>query len=150
MEQLKIYANILSAPFGVILTVKDIPEVMKTMEDCDLIFIDTTGRNSKNAMQVSEIRQYIDALKPDGIHLVLSMTTKCKDIKRIANDYKIIKYTSLILTKIDETDTCGSILASLYYANVPVSFLTTGQNVPDDIQEAKTEKLFNLIMGAEQ
>ncbi|HBG39049.1 MAG TPA: flagellar biosynthesis protein FlhF [Clostridiaceae bacterium] len=150
VEQLKIYANILSAPFGVILTVKDIPEVMKTMEDCDLIFIDTTGRNSKNAMQVSEIRQYIDALKPDGIHLVLSMTTKCKDIKRIANDYKIIKYTSLILTKIDETDTCGSILASLYYANVPVSFLTTGQNVPDDIQEAKTEKLFNLIMGAEQ
>lgn len=150
VEQLKTYAEILGVPFGVIISVKDIPGVMKTMEDCDVIFVDTMGRNSKNIMQVSEIRKFVEELHADKIHLALSMTTKQKDLKKIIDNYGIIKYNSLILTKIDETEVNGSILASLYYSNVPVSYMSTGQNVPEDIEEANRERIIKLVMGADE
>lgn len=136
--------------FGVVITNKDIPEVLGKMDDCDIIFIDTTGRSSKNIMQVSEIRKFVEDFKPDMVHLVLSMTTKENDIKGIIESYRIINYNSLILTKIDETNTCGSILTALYYGNVPISYTSSGQNVPQDIEEAKAARLIDMIMGDEE
>jgi flagellar biosynthesis protein FlhF len=147
VEQLKTYAEILGVPFGVVLSSKDIPDVMNKMQECEIVLIDTTGRNSKNIMQLSEIKKFAQEIKADRIHLVLSMTTKVKDIKRITNEYRITNYNNVILTKIDETDTFGSLLASLYYANVPVAYLTNGQNVPEDIEEASSEKMLKLIIG---
>jgi flagellar biosynthesis protein FlhF len=149
VEQLKTYAEILGVPFGVILSIKDIPQVIKTMENCEIILVDTMGRNSKNIMQISEIRKFVEEMDANKIHLVISMTTKQKDLKKIINNYKMIKYNSLILTKIDETEVNGSILASLYYSNVPVSYISTGQNVPEDIEEANKDKIIKLVMGAE-
>lgn len=149
VEQLKTYAEILGVPFGVIISIKDVPEVMEKMKDRDIIFIDTTGRNSNNMMQVSEIKTYINELNADSVHLVLSMTTKNKDIKKIIDNYKQVDYTSIILTKMDETEIFGSILTSVYYSKVPVSYITTGQNVPEDIEEVDKEKLIKLILGAE-
>lgn len=150
VEQLKTYAEILGVPFGVIISLKDIPQVMKAMENCEIILVDTMGRNSKNIMQVSEIRKFVEELNANKVHLVISMTTKQKDLKKIINNYKMIKYTSLILTKIDETEVNGSILASLYYSNVPVSYISTGQNVPEDIEVADQEKIIKLVMGADE
>lgn len=150
VEQLKTYAEILGVPFGVIISIKDIPTIIKSMENCEVILIDTMGRNSKNIMQVSEIRKFVEELNADKVYLVLSMTTKQKDLKKIINNFGIIKYNSLVLTKIDETDTNGSILASLYYSNAPVSYISTGQNVPEDIEEANKDKLTKLVMGADE
>lgn len=150
VEQLKTYAEILGVPIGVVLSSSDIPEVMKKMENCDIIFVDTTGRNSKNIMQVSETRKYVEEFKPDRIHLVLSMTTKQKDIKNIIENYRVVNYNNLILTKFDETDSFGSILTSVYYAGVPISYLTTGQNVPEDIEKADNKKLITFILEAEK
>lgn len=149
VEQLKSYAEILGVPFGVVLSVADIPEVLSKMENCDVIFIDTTGRNSKNLVHVAETKKFVEEFNPDKIHLVLSMTTKQKDLKKIIENYRITNYNSIILTKLDETEAYGSALASLYYSNVPVSYLTNGQDVPADIEEAQSEKLLKLIMGAE-
>lgn len=149
VEQLKTYAEILGVPFGVILTSKDIPEVMDKMRDCDVILVDTMGRNSKNTMQISEIRKFIEELKADKTYLVISMTTKQKDLAAIIDNYKIVNYNSMILTKVDETDVCGSILTCIKKSNVPVSYLTFGQNVPEDIEVAKKEKLARLILGAD-
>ena len=129
------------------MSIKDVPEAVSKMADCDIILVDTTGRNSKNIMQLSEIKKYAQEIKADKIHLVLSMTTKVKDIQRISDEYKITNYNSIILTKIDETDTFGSLLASLYYTNSPVAYLTNGQNVPEDIEEASNEKILKLITG---
>ncbi|EYE88809.1 flagellar biosynthesis regulator FlhF [Fervidicella metallireducens AeB] len=149
VEQLKTYAEILGVPFGVILTSKDIPEVMEKMKDCDIILVDTMGRNSKNTMQISEIRKFIEELRADKTYLVVSMTTKQKDLASIIDNYKIVNYNSMILTKVDETDVCGSILTCIKKGNVPVSYLTFGQNVPEDIETAKKDKLARLILGAD-
>lgn len=149
VEQLKTYAEILDVPFGVIISSRDIPQVLDKMKDCDIIFVDTTGRNSKNIMQISETRKYIESLKADKVHLVLSMTTKQKDIKNVIENFKVINYNSIILTKIDETEVYGSVLTSAYYSNAPISYITTGQNVPEDIEEAKHDRLLKLVLGAE-
>jgi flagellar biosynthesis protein FlhF len=149
VEQLKTYAEILGVPFEVILSIKDIPQVIAKMKDCEIVLVDTTGRNSKNIMQVSETGKYIEKLKADRVHLVLSMTTKQNDIKKIISNFKPLNYNSLILTKVDETDLYGSIFASLYYGSIPVSYITTGQNVPEDIEEASKDRLIKLVMGAE-
>jgi flagellar biosynthesis protein FlhF len=150
VEQLKTYAEILGIPFEVILSIKDIPKVLKNMEDCEVILVDTMGRNSKNVLQISEIRKFVEELHADKVHLVLSMTTKQKDLKQIISNYKMLNYNSIILTKVDETDIHGAILTSLYYSNVPVSYLSTGQNVPEDIEEANKDKIIKLVMGADE
>jgi flagellar biosynthesis protein FlhF len=150
VEQLKTYAEILGVPFDVVLSSKDIPGVLSKMNDCEIIFVDSAGRNSKNMMQVSETRKLAEEIHADRIHLVLSMTTKQKDIKKIIENYKVVNYNSLILTKIDETDVFGSVLSALYYSNVPVSYISTGQSVPEDIEEAKQERLLKLILEAEE
>ncbi|CDF58005.1 flagellar biosynthesis protein FlhF [Thermobrachium celere] len=149
IEQLKTYADILGVPFGVIYSNNEINSVLNEMTNCDIILIDTTGRNSKNYMQLQETKKLINEINPDNVHLVISMTTKEKDIKRIIEDYKILNYNSLILTKIDETNSMGSLVTAIYYSNTPISYITTGQNVPDDIEEAEKTKIINLILEAE-
>jgi flagellar biosynthesis protein FlhF len=149
VEQLKTYADIMNIPFRVVLTIKDMEVAIKSMEDCDVILIDTTGRSSKNAMQISELRAFVDKINTENVHLVVSCTTKNKDIEEIVNGYKLLNYNSIIITKLDETSTYGSILNILQCADKPISFVTTGQNVPDDIKIMNSKELTNLILGEE-
>jgi flagellar biosynthesis protein FlhF len=149
VEQLKTYADIMNLPFRVVLTIKDMEAAIESMEDCDVILIDTTGRSSKNTMQISELRAFVDKVNTDNVHLVISCTTKNKDIEVIVNGYKLLNYNSIIVTKLDETSTYGSILNILECADKPISFVTTGQNVPDDIKMINPKELANLILGEE-
>ena len=81
VEQLKTYAEIMNIPFKVVITMKEMSEAVKSMEDCDIVLIDTTGRSSKNSMQISELRAFIEKAEPDYISLVISSITKNRDIK---------------------------------------------------------------------
>lgn len=150
VDQLKSYAEILDVPFGVVLSPKDIPSVKESMADCDIVYIDTTGRNSKNIMQLSELKRYLEEFQADNIYLVLSMTTKHNDLKQIIDNYRILDYNSIILTKNDETTQYGSIATTVYYGNAPISYITTGQGVPEDIEKAEADKILHLIMGADK
>ena len=114
-----------------------------------LVLIDTTGRSSKNTMQISELRAYVQNAKPDHTALVLSGTTKNRDIDTILNGYEELKYNKIIITKLDETTVYGGIFNIINKANKPVSFITTGQNVPDDIKVPTKERLIKLILGEE-
>lgn len=149
VEQLKTYADIMNIPFKVVLSIKDMEVAIESMKDCDVILVDTTGRSSKNTMQISELRAFVDRVNTENIHLVISCTTKNKDIEVIVNGYKLLNYNSIIVTKLDETSTYGSILNILEYAEKPISFVTTGQNVPDDIKMMNPKELTNLILGEE-
>ncbi|MHC6179386.1 flagellar biosynthesis protein FlhF [Clostridium sp. JNZ X4-2] len=147
VEQLRTYADIMNIPFKVVFTIKDMEKTVQDMKDCDVILIDTTGRNSKNKMQISELRAFIDKIKTDNIHLVISCTTKNKDIDAIINGYSYLNYNDIIITKLDETCTYGSILNILQSAKKPISFVTTGQNVPEDIKTMSSEELTKLVLG---
>lgn len=147
VEQLKTYADIMNLHFKVVLSAKDMEEAINSMSDCDTILVDTTGRSSKNPMQISELRAFIDRIHTENIHLVISSTTKNRDIDTIVEGYKILGYNNVIITKLDETTTYGSVLNILQSAGKPISFVTTGQNVPDDIKTITGEEVANLILG---
>jgi flagellar biosynthesis protein FlhF len=147
VEQLRTYADIMNIPFEVVYNMKDMENAIESMKECDVVLIDTTGRSSKNKMQISELRTFVEKADTKNIHLVLSSTTKNKDIKYIIEGYQILHYNSIIVTKLDETSTYGSILNILEMAQSPLSFVATGQNVPDDIKELSTDKLVSLILG---
>lgn len=149
IEQLKTYADIMNIPFKVVFSIKDMEKSIEEMKECDIILIDTTGRSSKNIMQISELGAFIRKTNSNNIHLVMSSTTKNSDIITIVEGYKVLNYNNVIITKLDETSTYGSILNILYYAKKPLSYVTTGQNVPDDIKCLKPDEVINLILGAE-
>ena len=147
VEQLKIYADIMKIPFRVVFSIKDMESAIEDMKNCDVILVDTTGRSSKNIMQISELRAFIEKVNSENIHLVVSSTTKNKDIDNILEGYKTLSYKSVIITKLDETSTYGSILNIAYRAKKPISFITTGQNVPEDIRGVTSEYISDLILG---
>lgn len=149
IEQLKTYADIMNIPFNVVFSIKDMEKSIEDMSDCDMILIDTTGRSSKNIMQISELGAFIRKTNSDNIHLVMSSTTKNSDIKTIVEGYRVLNYNNIIITKLDETSTYGSILNILNYASKPLSYVTTGQNVPDDIKCLNSDEVVNLITGVE-
>ena len=100
-------------------------------------------------MQILEIKNLIDKAETDNIHLVLNCTTRESDTKAIIDSYRNVNFKSLIITKLDETITYGSIFNIMNYAQKPISYITTGQNVPDDIKNPSKDDLMKFIFGEE-
>ncbi len=149
VEQLKTYAEIMNIPFKVVITLKEMEAAVKSMEDCDVVLIDTTGRSSKNSMQISELRAFIEKAEPDCVSLVVSAITKNKDINIILKGYKELNYNDIIVTKLDETSVYGALYNIEKLSNKPIRYITTGQNVPDDIRNPNKDEIVRFIFGEE-
>ncbi|BCZ48580.1 flagellar biosynthesis regulator FlhF [Clostridium gelidum] len=149
VEQLKTYAEIMNIPFEVVITMKEMEEAIENMKDCEVVLIDTTGRSSKNAMQISELRAFVQKAHPDHVNMVISATTKNSDIKSILKGYAELQYDNIIITKLDETSVYGSLYNIAKISNRPVNFITIGQNVPDDIKVPTKEEIASFILGEE-
>ncbi|MHB1421201.1 MAG: flagellar biosynthesis protein FlhF [Bacillota bacterium] len=147
VEQLKIYGQILDVPVEVVMTPEELQQVVDRHQDKDYILIDTTGRPSRNAMQIRELWRFLEAVQPVETYLVLSCTTRGRDLMRIIEDYRLIDYQKLIFTKTDETEALGCILNVARSTNLPVVYITNGQNVPDDIKPVDTYQLAKMILG---
>lgn len=149
-EQLRTYANILEAPFRVIYTEEDAKQAVQDFSNFDFVFVDTAGHSHKNEEQMENMQKLIDAVKEVGEYqafLVLSATTKYRDLLKIASSYKEIVEYQLIFTKLDETATCGNLLNLKLYADVPIAYVTCGQNVPDDIERFNPQKTVKQLLG---
>lgn len=136
-DQLKTYANILGVPFHVIYEAKELVEQYERYKDYDYILVDTAGHSHKNEEQKKDMMSFLQALPeevPTERHLVLSATTKYKDLLAIADTYKEMTDYRLIFTKLDETRECGNLLNLRLHTGEPISYVTNGQNVPDDIE----------------
>jgi len=147
VEQLKTYAEIMDIPFKVVITLKEMEIAVKELEYCDVILIDTTGRSSKNTMQISELRAFNQKVEPDNTILVISGTTKNRDIRTILEGYEKLEYSKIIITKLDETTTYGSLYNIVKIARKPIAYITVGQNVPDDIKIPTKKEVARLILG---
>ena len=145
VDQLKTYAEIMDIDFKVILNNKEMVEAVQAMKDLDVILIDSTGRSSKNIMQIKELKNLIGKAEVDSTYLVISGTTKNKDLKNIIEGYKGLEYNKIIITKLDETTSYGNIYNLQKLSGKPIRYLTVGQNVPDDIIDAKKEKVLDLL-----
>lgn len=149
-EQLRTYANILEVPFRVIYSVEEIQNALKDLKDYDYIFVDTAGHSHKNESQKANMNSFIHAVD-DTIekeaYLVLSATTKYRDLLSIADSYSEMIDYKLIFTKLDETITLGNLLNLKLYTGAPLSYVTCGQNVPDDIEQFNPQKTVKLLLG---
>lgn len=147
VEQLKIYADILNIPLKVIYEVKEIYESMSKFKDKDVVLIDTAGRSHKNTEQMKELEELIYTVKNKEVFLVLNIGTDIENIKSIINQYDFIENFKIIFTKADESEKLGNILNTKFYIDNKLSYITNGQNVPDDIEVIDTEKISEILIG---
>ncbi|PWB43969.1 MAG: flagellar biosynthesis protein FlhF [Candidatus Methylomirabilota bacterium] len=146
-QQLKSYAELIGLPFCVAPLPADLRRALTNDRDADVIFIDTVGRSARRQDQLEELATY--ARRDDGyeVHLVLSATTKRADLLQAVEGYRPLHFSSIIATKIDETATVGPMCEAALAAAVPISYFTTGQEVPDDIEEAQPLRLARRLVG---
>jgi flagellar biosynthesis protein FlhF len=149
VEQLKTYANILNVPLEVVFSPKEIVQAMERLSGCELIFIDTAGRNFRNDQYVQGIRELVQYGENSVNYLVLSLTAKYADMKAIIHNFSDVPITQAIFTKADETQAYGALLNVARYTGLPMSYITTGQNVPDDIVVATPQLVSKMILGDE-
>ena len=152
-EQLRTYANILETPFRIIYTPEELQAAVEDYWDCDYIFIDTAGRSHQNTDQLEKMKEMVAALKrPESyqVFLVLSATTKYRDLQKIADCYGKIADFELIFTKLDETEAVGNLLNMKLYTDAPIAYVTCGQNVPDDIEDFNPQKTVKRLLGGKQ
>lgn len=147
IEQLRTYATILNVPLEVVQSPGDVQRAMQRLEHCDLILMDTAGRNYLNELFVAELHSLLAPSDVSETYLVLSLTSKAQDMKRITEHFSKYNLDKLIFTKLDETETTGAIFNLLNEYPFKVSFLTNGQNVPDDLLQADAELMVDMLLG---
>ncbi len=150
VDQLQQYAQILQVPMHVALTVEDLRSALRFYQDRTLVLIDTPGHNPKDTEVLDQLRHFLEELPDVETHLVLSATTKPKDLSDIALRFEPLKPSRLIFTKLDETSTYGPILSTLVRVKRPLSYLGTGQEVPQDLELATSRRVADLILPIPQ
>ncbi len=153
VEQLRTYANILEVPFRVIYSEDEVKTAVREFADFDYIFVDTMGHSHKNEEQLGHMKKLFDALKEAAecqTFLVLSATTKYRDLLKIVSTYKGIADFQLIFTKLDETAAMGNLLNMRLFTEKPLAFVTNGQNVPNDIEQFNPQKTVKQILSIKQ
>lgn len=149
-DQLKTYANIMGVPFHVIYTPEELLEEYERYKEYDYILIDTAGHSPHNSEQKEDMEKFIHVL--EGVaqtenYLVLSATTKYKDLLKICDVYREMTGYRLIFTKLDETECHGNLLNVRMHTMAPMSYVTNGQNVPDDIEVFNPQNAVKRLLG---
>jgi flagellar biosynthesis protein FlhF len=146
-EQLKKYAEIMKIPVHVINDQKSFKDLIDR-EKSEIIMIDTSGRSHRNELKISEIKSYADMVEYDFEKILcVSANTKKGDIQDVFKAFDKISFSSVIITKVDETSYIGNILDIADKYKKPISYFTNGQEVPNDIVLADPDKLVNMILG---
>ena len=147
LDQLKTYAKIIGIPLEFASTGKEFKECLNRLKDKDLILIDTAGMSQRNEYQFNELRIFLNKVHCVETCLLLSATTKENDLIDILAKFKVFSISKLLFTKLDESTSYGNIFNQLIRSKIPVSYLTNGQQVPEDIKNATVEKLVDLIIN---
>ncbi|MCX7714805.1 MAG: flagellar biosynthesis protein FlhF [Clostridia bacterium] len=145
-EQLKVYSEILDVPLSIIYSTNEIDGEIQKYQDKDIIFIDT-GKNPDESAYREGIREIISLANPDDIFMVLSAHTTYKSCVKILDSYNYVKNYKFIITKMDEAMSVGTIFNVRSLSNKPISYLTYGQVLTEDIQEYNPSRIVEELMG---
>jgi flagellar biosynthesis protein FlhF len=149
VEQLRTYADIIDLPMEVVATPKEMRAAIQKFRDMELILIDTAGRSPRDEVKIHELKSFLADAQVDEVHLVLSTVASTRSLRETAERFQTVGTTSLLLTKIDEATVLGPVFELLRSTGLPVSYITNGQNVPDDIEPARARRLANMILPVE-
>lgn len=146
VEQLKVYSDILQLPLEIAYNRDDMIKAIDNFKDKDIILVDTAGRNHNDLKQIEELKDIVNVTKAKDTFLLISATTDFNKLKSLMEKYKFLDDCKLIITKIDEAEDYGNILNIKYITNRELSYFTTGQNVPDDIQLIDVEYIVKKLI----
>lgn len=146
VDQLRTYANIIGLPLKVAMTPVEMKACVESLSDMDVILIDTAGRSQHDSARVSELASFVQAASPHESHLVLSSTVSEAVLMRTAERFRPLSPGRAIFTKLDEAVCFGVIVNIIRKIGVPISFLTTGQEVPDQIEVADSHRIARFVL----
>jgi len=147
VEQLKVYAKIMGLPFRAVSAPEEFNRILAQFADRDLILVDTAGRSQQDKLQIKELKGFLRQSFPVEIYLAMSITHKEENLSAVGDQFGLLPLDRVIFTKIDESYTYGTIINQLYKIKKPLSYLTTGQKVPEDIEIATRERIISLMLG---
>jgi flagellar biosynthesis protein FlhF len=150
VEQLRTYAEIIDLPMKVVTSPPEMRRALDELQGLDLVLIDTAGRSPRDELKIQELKSLLNEAQVDAVHLVLSLTSSARSLQATAELFKAVNPTCVILTKLDEAASSGALLSIARKIRLPISYITTGQNVPDDIEVADSGRLARLALGQEQ
>ncbi len=148
IDQLKRYADILDAPLKVVGSPEDMKAAILAMRDCDFVLIDTAGRSPNDTLKLNELKRFLTFAEPDEVHLVLSSTASEGCVELALEKFGEVRVDKLIFTKLDEAAQLGVVLNVARKINKGLAYITTGQDVPDDIEVGHGKRLAQLILGS--
>ncbi|MEQ8317425.1 MAG: flagellar biosynthesis protein FlhF [Phycisphaerales bacterium] len=146
VEQLRTYASIISVPLRVVMSPAEMAAACRAMSDCDVVLIDTAGRSPRDDQRVDELSEYLAAAKPDETHLVLAATAGAGALRRAAEGFAKAGPDRVLFTKLDEAEGVGTVISMVHALGLPLSFVTTGQEVPDHIEPGRADRLARLVL----
>ena len=149
VDQLRTYANIIGIPLEVALTPDEMGRAVRSLHECDVILVDTAGRGPSDSGRLDELLQCLSAAQPHEVHLVLSSTSSERVLLQEAEAFAALGVDRIVLTKLDEAVSFGVLINVIQKVGKELSFITTGQEVPDDIEAGEARRLAELVLGAE-
>ncbi|MHC4877077.1 MAG: flagellar biosynthesis protein FlhF [Planctomycetota bacterium] len=150
VEQLRTYAEIIDLPMKVVTSPQEMRRALDELADLDLVLIDTAGRSPRDELKIQELKQMLGEADVDEVHLVMSLTASVRSIKMTCEQFQPVNPTALVLTKLDEAAGMGSLVSVSREVSLPFSYLTTGQDVPEDIEPANASRIARLVLGQDR
>jgi flagellar biosynthesis protein FlhF len=147
IDQLRKYAELIGVVLQVVASPEEIGPAIEAMSDCEYILIDTAGRSPTDTLKLNELKRFLDAANPDEVHLVLSTTCGQASAQMAIERFGPLGVDKVICTKVDEAAQLGVLLSVCRKLNKGLSYITTGQDVPDDIEVTHAKRLARLILG---
>lgn len=149
VEQLRTYADIIDLPMHVVSTPREMRDAVNSLSSMDLVLLDTAGRSPHDDVKIQELKSFLIEAQADEVHLVLSSTIGASSLEKTARQFAAVGTTHLLLTKLDEAASLGNLLPLIRSSRLPLSYVTDGQSVPDDIAAADSARLARIVLGQE-
>ncbi|MBW2410276.1 MAG: flagellar biosynthesis protein FlhF [Deltaproteobacteria bacterium] len=146
LEQIRVYARIIGIPLTVATNRRELKKHLRRFRDKDLVLIDTPGLNPKNDSQIKKLQNSFEKLPAVQTQVVLSATTKEVDLMETLKRFDGFGQRRLLFTRLDETGTVGNLLNVLIRTNIPMSYISDGQQIPDDIRPASLINLVRILV----
>lgn len=146
VDQLRTYAGIIGVPLRVVASADDAAPALESLSNCDVILIDTAGRSPRDGQRIVELEQLLSSVRPDQTHLVLSGTSSEGAILAAAREFARVKPDRMILTKLDEAANFGVLLNVARRLQIKLSYVTTGQEVPDHLEPGRADRLARMAL----
>jgi flagellar biosynthesis protein FlhF len=145
-EQLKTYAKIMGLPIKVVSEKEELKQALNRFSDKDLVLVDTPGKSRNDEDYMGKLSDLLNVGVSIETNLLLSLTSSRENMLDAASRFGMVSYDNIIFTKVDEATGCGSMYDVIDQVGKPVSYLTNGQNVPNDIENANPSRIAKLIM----